>query len=687
MTFLLSPSVRLMERLRLLPKFGLVALLFTAPLLLVASLLFAEMQQSIDRTHRERAGLRLVLSSMNALWTVQQHRAVHHLALANARPADERAVALRKEISVALAAMDGDALDAFDVRQDLHRIGSEWQALEARMAQAPAKESYARHDRLAAALMKLQEQVAERSGVTLDAEAASNRLAVVAINSLPAVAEATMQLAGRGAAYIDTGLQDAGEDLLMSSTLMLAQRDLAGIGSRLDAALLASDLSTGLAPHRGALAQGAAFLERAKGEVINAYNQTTGKAFLAAGLESAGGLHRAAHAAAGELDRLLLQRIAAQARHRLLVGALVAVALAAAAYLLAGFYLSFRKNVAQLEQAVGRAADGNLAQAVDARSRDEIGHLAGTFGAMTHGLARLVRQVRGGSEGIRHAAAEIASGNADLSVRTTSQASALAQTAGAMEELTEIVARNSARAAEANRLVLDAAALADKGGVAVDRAVSSMTAVRSSAYRVIDIIRVIDEHAFQTNLLALNAAVEAARAGEHGRGFAVVAAEVRALAQRSAGAAKEVRQLIDSAVSEVDRGNTLVSGAGAAMGELVAAVRQVARIMHDISRAGEEQTRGIAQVNQVLGQMEEVTQRNAALVEQAAAASAALHAQAEALARAVAVFKLETVESEGRGAGTEHLRQVASVTLLPQREPASRPAGPPQRMHDRQLRA
>ncbi|MDO9219681.1 MAG: methyl-accepting chemotaxis protein, partial [Thiobacillus sp.] len=262
--------------------------------------------------------------------------------------------------------------------------------------------------------------------------------------------------------------------------------------------------------------------------------------------------------------------------------------------------------------------------------------------AMNSSLANIVSQVRTGTETISVASRQIASGNADLSSRTEQQASSLEETASSMEELTSTVKQNAENARQANQLVQSTAEVAVKGGQVVGQVVTTMASIKDSSRKIADIIGVIDSIAFQTNILALNAAVEAARAGEQGRGFAVVASEVRNLAQRSAGAAKEIKSLIEDSVSQVDVGGKLVDEAGKTMGEIVTSVKRVTDIMGEIAAASQEQSAGIEQVNQAITQMDDVTQQNAALVEQAAAAAESLQEQADSLAQAVSVFKLDS---------------------------------------------
>ena len=289
-------------------------------------------------------------------------------------------------------------------------------------------------------------------------------------------------------------------------------------------------------------------------------------------------------------------------------------------------------------------ADGDLTVTMDAGGRDEIGRLAAAMNGISHKLSSVVGNVRDGAEQIATASQEIATGNQDLCSRTEEQAASLAATAQSMEELTNTVRQNADNARQANQMALSASAVAQQGGAMVARVVDTMESINQSSRKIVDIISVIDGIAFQTNILALNAAVEAARAGEQGRGFAVVASEVRNLAQRSAAAAKEIKQLIGASVDQVDAGSKLVAGAGATMDEVLASVSRVTDIMADISAASIAQTSGIEHVNQAIGKMDEVTQQNAALVEEASAAAEALQEQAGELAQSVRLFKLAAAE-------------------------------------------
>jgi len=334
---------------------------------------------------------------------------------------------------------------------------------------------------------------------------------------------------------------------------------------------------------------------------------------------------------------------AAQSKQRtLLIALAVGLATLGAVGALGWFTLgAIVPPLLQAVDAADRAAAGDLSRRLDHRRDDEVGRLLAALARMQASLSRSVGTVRRNAESVATATAQIAQGNQDLSARTEEQASSLQQTASAMEQLGATVRHNADSAQQANQLARGAAGVAQRGGAAVREVVETMQGIHDSSRRIADIIAVIDGIAFQTNILALNAAVEAARAGEQGRGFAVVAGEVRSLAQRSAGAAREIKQLITDSVVRIEAGGQLVESAGQTMQEIVASIQRVSDIVAEISVAAGEQSRGIDQVGDAVGQMDQTTQQNAALVEQTSAAADSLAGQAKALVDAVAVFRCQ----------------------------------------------
>ena len=338
---------------------------------------------------------------------------------------------------------------------------------------------------------------------------------------------------------------------------------------------------------------------------------------------------------------------AAASVSRDIASATIYLAVMAAVALLIGVgaaYVITRSVTAPVRQAVGVAqtiAQGDLTSRISAQRADELGDLLRALQAMQEALQRIVGEVRRSSDGISTASAEIAMGNQDLSARTEQAASSLEETASSMEEITATVRQSADAARQANQLASNAAEVAQRGGAVVHQVVATMQDIEASSQKIADIIQVIDGIAFQTNILALNAAVEAARAGEAGRGFAVVAGEVRSLAQRSAQAAKEIKDLISASVEKVGQGSALVQNAGATMADIVTSVQRVTDIIGEITAAATEQSEGIGQVNVAVNQLDQMTQQNAALVEESAAAAQSLRDQAQRLAQVVSVFRLD----------------------------------------------
>ncbi|KVH50572.1 methyl-accepting chemotaxis protein [Burkholderia diffusa] len=337
------------------------------------------------------------------------------------------------------------------------------------------------------------------------------------------------------------------------------------------------------------------------------------------------------------------RQTATQSQISLMV-ALIAAGIAIAFVVVIAIRFALRGLIVKpLEDAIAhfeRIAGGDLTQPVNVFSTNEIGRLFGGIKRMQDAVTAMVQAVHRGTESIDVGAREISTGNTDLSQRTEEQAASLQETASSMEQLTGTVRQNAENARQASQLAVNASDIAMQGGDVVGQVVSTMQDIAASSGKVVDIIGTIEGIAFQTNILALNAAVEAARAGEQGRGFAVVAGEVRSLAQRSASAAKEIKQLIGDSAEKVESGSALVARAGSTMDEIVQAVRRVTDIMGEISAASDEQSTGIEQVNRAVGQMDSVTQQNAALVEQAAAAAASLEEQTRQMKAVVSAWRV-----------------------------------------------
>jgi methyl-accepting chemotaxis protein-1 (serine sensor receptor) len=353
--------------------------------------------------------------------------------------------------------------------------------------------------------------------------------------------------------------------------------------------------------------------------------------------------------------------------NRTVVISLASIGILAAIAFSALLVQSIMRSLSEAVKVSRKIAGGELGGEVHIERRDELGVLLESLKTMDGKLGEIVQGVRNAAGTVGDAADQLTQGNDDLSQRTQEQAAALEETASSMEQMTSTVRRNADSARQANTLALNARNQAESGGSVVTRAVSAMAEINESSRRISDIIGVIDEIAFQTNLLALNAAVEAARAGEQGRGFAVVASEVRSLAQRSATAAKEIKDLINDSVGKVKAGSALVEASGQTLHQITTAIKQVSDIVAEITTASEEQSSGIQQVNHAVTQMDTTTQQNAALVEEAAAASKAMQMQARELIESIAFFRIA-----GRSAASISNSAQASTIAMPSR--SARPA-------------
>ncbi|WPD74859.1 methyl-accepting chemotaxis protein [Dickeya fangzhongdai] len=329
-----------------------------------------------------------------------------------------------------------------------------------------------------------------------------------------------------------------------------------------------------------------------------------------------------------------------------------------------------------------RVSQGDLTSQISTSRKDEAGLLLQALDNMNDSLRQIVGQVRDGAEAISTAASQIAAGNQDLSSRTEEQASSLEQTAASMEELVSTIKNTAENTQQATSIANQASSAAHRSGEVMLSVTNKMRSIREASMRMAEIIGVIDGIAFQTNILALNAAVEAARAGEQGRGFAVVAGEVRSLAQRSATAAKEIKELIDDSVDKIQEGMQLVDTAESTMDGLTGHVKDVHSIINEISQASHEQSDGISQINIAVGQIDTTTQQNAALVEESASAALSLQSQASLLAEAVSAFRLTPQGNNGapspvrRSAALSHaLPSAASVRPVATEKRAAATAG------------
>ena len=635
----------------------------------------------IRLAHRERDAIAPVKSLLTLIHATQNHRGVTAGVLAgNAALASERE-SRAATVLESLRRFDTQIKEAVDDEKILERwktASANWDKIAAGVANRSLStdDSYGQHTALIGDYLAILNALSDHYRISMDREPAGFHLVTSGVVHLPKLVETLGQLRARGMVLLTQKLATGDDNFTFTKLLGLAKMHYDDVAQSVEKAMAASpEARQKLAPiAEEALKQAQAAMRIADRHIAQTDNLNYPAADYFAAFSTAMKAQVALdEATLAQLDTVLAHRIAAEQRNLAIVlGAICAVTVVA---LLLGMAIG-RSVTRPLRQAVTiaeKVAAGDLTSDIEVHLHDEVGQLLQALKTMNEALRRIAHDVRGGTEAILSASNQLASGNADLSQRTEQQASSLEETASSMEELTSTVKQNADNAAQANQLAAGASDVAAEGGRVVGQVVATMSSINESARRIVDIISVIDGIAFQTNILALNAAVEAARAGEQGRGFAVVAGEVRSLAQRSAGAAKEIKALIEDSVSKVESGSELVDRAGKTMDEVVAAVKRVNHIIGEIAAASHEQTSGIEQVNRAIGQMDEVTQQNAALVEQAAAAAESMEEQAQRLTEAVARFKTGDVELTE--AATEVAPPAANVTALPRRERLVAPPG------------
>jgi methyl-accepting chemotaxis protein len=643
--------LRLWQKFAVLGVFGII--LMTVPFFLFVQ----EANRDLNAAKLEAQAIGPLRNLLKLIQLSQQHRGLSALMLGGNAEAQAKRIAKLEEINLASTNLD------FDLQKIGHpeKIGSLWQQsktawnqLQSKIAQKTISvpESFASHTDFISQLLKLKVDLTEHFGLSFDPEADSYYLIDAALTQSPMLAEMFGRLRAKGAGLL--AIQQAGvEDRMHILALIDKANDrYQALNDALDKVrernpVLIKQIAQ---PSEFALETANQSIKLAQTEIVNTdpltYSSSAYFSQFTKGIDAQFAMNAAA---LSELENILNQRVTRLTNTYMVLSACVLLLSLLAA--LIGTIIS-RGILQQLggepsyaAKVVDQIADGNLSVNIKLKANDR-GSLLFAMKTMQEHLAGIVNNVRSGTQTIASASSQIASGNLDLSARTEAQASSLQQTAASMEELTSTVRQNADSAHHANELAVKATTVAAKGGAVVEQVVETMREINASSRKINDIIGVIDGIAFQTNILALNAAVEAARAGEQGRGFAVVATEVRNLAQRSAAAAKEIKQLISDSVDKVNVGSRQVGQAGETMNEVVSSIQSVADIMTEITAASHEQSQGISEVNQAIAQMDDATQQNSALVEQAAAAAQSLQDQASHLEQVVSVFKLTQAHEE-----------------------------------------
>ncbi|MBP6902555.1 MAG: methyl-accepting chemotaxis protein [Burkholderiaceae bacterium] len=637
-----------LRHLRITHKFLLLAAAFGLLCLPLMLFLMRAEWNDLRATRAEQAGVPAVGAMLQLIRDTQVHRGVstnwlagnEALAAQRASQADK----LEQAVSRALDATAAYAQGQGAIAERRQALRSQWDALKQQVANkgVDAAQGFARHTALVDLQLRLLADVADDSTLMLDPAAGSYFLIASVVDTLPKMSEVLGQSRALGAMYLKrqaitpaerAGLQVAAERIVQLQTDF--QRYFANIERH------APETSRSLAaPRQAALAGAEQALALLRSQLLQAeVPNAPSAAYFDAMTGHIDALFKLSDASFQALDQNLAQR----ERHILSTTALsmglVGCMVLACAVLVTVVARQTRRNVDLAQGALAALARGELDHRVDSDARDELGQIARGIGAAMAQLAAMVAEMKSSSGSLGTAAAQIASGNADLSQRTEQAAANLQQAASALEQLTGTVRHNAEHARQATQLAGQASATAGAGGELMGRVATTMDAISHSAGQIAEITGVIDGIAFQTNILALNAAVEAARAGESGRGFAVVASEVRALAQRSAEAARQIKSLIGQSVGTVEEGARLVGEARSTMQGIVEQARHVNTLVGEIDRATNEQASGLAAVSDSVTQLDHATQQNAALVEESAAAAQSMSDQARRMLDAAGRFR------------------------------------------------
>ena len=632
-----APGIRLFRRVGFRAKALIISAVFAVPIAALSWSYYGDKAAAIGFSAKERLGIEYG----NALRPVQdllqqQRQAVLRGGTEGKAPAApdtaalETALAKAAEVETKLGEELGTA-----------KAFAAFKTALGAPAPAAGDAAYAAHSARAQALLDLLGVATDGSNLTLDPDIDTYYLMDAAYFRLPPMAEAAAQLRDRGSALLAAGSATPAQLRSVVEQAAVLSAHVAGLQAGITKANDYNGSVRAAVQETQALAEVQAFLKLVDATVLKPEGaQGDAAALAAAGQRALVALQGLNERCNAELDRLIAVRVDGMESGRRITTAVVIGSLLLVSYLFIAFGRVLSGGLRVLTHHVQAMRDGDLTTSPRAWGRDETAHLINSVAEMQQALRRIVGEVRQAADHIVHASGEIASGSSDLSTRTGHTAASLEQSASAMEQIAATVKQTADTTNEATRIAQANASAAERGNRVIGTMASTMDQIQGSARKIADIIGTIDGIAFQTNILALNAAVESARAGEAGRGFAVVASEVRQLAQRAAGAAREVRTLITTSVEQVASGTRVAEEAAQAVGEIAGSARRVSELLADIATGAREQDSGVRQTTQAVQAMDSATQQNAALVEQTAAAAASLRDQAAALAAGVAVFKL-----------------------------------------------
>jgi methyl-accepting chemotaxis protein len=681
----LQPEKTLMidwvRRLSFSTKMSMIALAAMVPLVFLSILTLTEKQKSIDVLARELAGLRHYQNLEAMLLPIGMHE-IWSAAAAAGEGASDKLDAATAEVNRAVSQQNASA-DSYGAPQeeDARRwseVKLAWNTIAASKATSVA-EVVRMHTEMRRRILDYRDSIATVSGLVLDSDPVTSFMLDATVIQIPDYESYVTEMRSNAASVGAAGKSTMNDVEMITRVRVLAQGALDHISA--DIRHAAEGGPAGKAARTRA--------EESLSQVKNAFegfskyvNRNVISGSLSDPLDdiimNASQLTTAIsafHASMSEAARQQLEQTKAG-----LAGTRNRVVLLASFALLVGIgfmgtvALTTIKGMHSAVVVVSRLAEGNYAREIYVHGSDEVARIMQALKSMQAKLSGVLSGVKESASTVAIAAKQIKAGTSDLSSRTEQQAANLEETASSIEEMTTTVKQNADNAKLANKLAQAARDQAEHGGTVVEQAVAAMGAIDVASKRIADIISVIDEIAFQTNLLALNAAVEAARAGDQGRGFAVVASEVRSLAQRSASAAKEIKDLIHDSVGKVEEGSRLVSESGRHLHEIVASVKKVSDVVGEISNASQEQAASADEISRAVMQMDESTQQNAAMVEEANAAAASMNDQAMRLSDLTAFFRLREAKSAGAPQGES--RAVTSPEPKPTREGQPAPMRP-----------
>jgi methyl-accepting chemotaxis protein len=655
-----APAAGLMRRLRFPGKMALISVAFMLPVAWLLTQFVLSQREDLAFVGLERQGVHYAQALYPALEAADQWRYVARSAafggsadaLPAARAGFDKAFATLRERQTEL----GAALDT----------GIAWEALEQSLAEVQGSANaspdaiYTSMTGLSRELTDLLDVVTDHSGLALDPEMASYYLMSGTLMRAPLIIRRTGELRGLTGGALRAGRIETPQALrLIELRSLLGDVLVAARGEMEKASQAAGDLRQGLMLET--FGQTQAYLKAIDNNFPPGQVELQGdaKALIALANQTLATQHQQVKTNLGVLDQLLAAREKRLLTMLWMDMAVTALSLLVVLFLVMGFYRSLFGGFKALRRHLLAISMGDLRAEIHSKGRDEVSDLLREVGYMQASLRETVTQVQGASDSVVQASIEIASGTRNLSSRTEAAAAALEESSAALEETTSSVEHTAESARQASHIAVDNAQVAERGGAVMQQVVATMERIQHSSRKINDIIGTIDGIAFQTNILALNAAVEAARAGEQGRGFAVVAGEVRNLAQRSAEAAKEIKTLISSSVSDVDSGMRVVRDAGHTMHEIVAHADQVRQLLDEVAGGAKEQSMGISQIGMAVQELDRNTQANAALVDQTAVAAASQRSAAVRMAAQVDEFRLP-----GQGSGPKQLVEGVDVDVF-----------------------